>query len=65
MTIKDISEMFIPKQFSDELEIIEITPTSMSIDVKKVGTAETMTFFKSFVKACRKAGIEINLKTKL
>lgn len=57
--------MFIPKQFSDELEIIEITPNSILIDVKKVGTAATMTFFESFVKACMTAGIKINLKTKL
>jgi hypothetical protein len=63
-TIAEINALFIPIQFREYFEIIEITPTDILLYVKKTGSRKEVDFFKTLFQISKMIGIEIKLQTR-
>lgn len=60
-TIQEISELFIPEQFREYFEIVEITPETILLDVKKTDTPETKLFLEQFLQITKMIGIKLKI----
>lgn len=60
--IKELSDLFIPKQFRDYFIITEITPEEIFLNVKKTDTPETKLFLEQFLQITKMIGIKLNIE---
>lgn len=61
-TIEEVSELFIPKQFSDYFIITEITPGEIFLDVKKNDTPDSNAFLEQFLQITKMIGIKLSIE---
>lgn len=61
-TIKEVSDLFIPKQFRDYFIITEITPEEIFLNVKKTDTSDSKEFLEQFLQITKMIGIKLNIE---